>query len=55
MTPLLHLVPLALAALAWLALARLNRNKGLVPGGGEVIFWDAVLLVVVFMVGLRWF
>ena len=54
MTPLLHLVPLGLAALGWLALARLNRNTGWFRPG-EVIFWDAVLLVVVFLASLRWF
>ena len=53
MSPLLHLVPLALAALDWLALARLTRNTGWFRPG-EVIFWDAVLLVVVFLVWLRW-
>ena len=54
MTPLLHLVPLGLAACGWLALQRLNRAKGWFRPG-EVVFWDAVLLVVVFLVWLRWF
>ena len=54
MTPLLRLFPLLLAALAWLALQRLNRAKGWFRPG-EVIFWDAVVLLVVFLVWLRWF
>jgi hypothetical protein len=54
MNPLVHLVPLGLAALGWLALWRLNRARGWLRLG-EVIFWDAILLVVVFLVWLRWF
>jgi hypothetical protein len=53
-SPLLHLVPLGIAALAWWALARANRVKGWFRVG-EVVFWDAVVLVVVFLVWLRWF
>jgi len=52
-SPLLYLVSLALAALGWVALARLNRVVVWFRPG-EVILWDAVLLVVVFLVWLRW-
>jgi hypothetical protein len=52
--PLLHLVPLGIAGLGWLALHRLNGRRGWFRIG-EVIFWDAILLVVVFLVWLRWF
>ena len=54
MTPLVHLLPLGIAALGWWALARVNRAKGWFRVS-EVIFWDAVLLVVVFLAWLRWF
>ena len=53
-SPLLHLVPLGIAALGWLALHRLNRVKGWFRIG-ELIFWDAIVLVLVFLVWLRWF
>ena len=54
MSPLVHLVPLAIAALGWLGLHRLNRRRGWFRIG-ELIFWDAILLVVIFLVWLRWF
>jgi len=44
-SPPRHLVPLALAALGWVALARVNRAQGWFRLG-EVICWDAVMLVV---------
>lgn len=54
MSALLHIVPLAIAALGWLALHRLNRLQGWLRTG-ELIFWDAIVLVVVFLIWLRWF
>ena len=42
MSPPRHLAPLALAALSWVVLQRLNRTKGWFRPG-EVIFWDAVV------------
>lgn len=51
---MIHLIPLGIAAALWLALGRLNRVTGFLRTG-EVIFWDAVLLVVVFLVWLRWY
>lgn len=54
MTALAGLFPLAVAALGWYGLYRLNRVKRWFRIG-EVIFWDAVLLVLVYLVWLRWF
>ena len=54
MSPLVHLVPLGIAALGWLALHSINRRRGWFRIG-EVIFWDAIVLVLVFLVWLRWF
>jgi hypothetical protein len=51
---LLHVVPLGIAALCWLTLHRLNRVKGWFRIG-ELIFWDAIALVLTFLVWLRWF
>jgi hypothetical protein len=51
---LLHIVPLGIAALCWLALHRLNRAKGWFRIG-ELVFWDAIALVLIFLVWLRWF
>jgi hypothetical protein len=53
-SPILHLVPLAVAALGWLALYRLNRSRRWFRIG-ELIFWDAIFLVLIFLVWLRWF
>jgi hypothetical protein len=53
-SPLVHLVPLGIAALGWFALHHLNRRRGWFRIG-EVIFWDAIVLVLVFLVWLRWF
>jgi hypothetical protein len=47
-------VPLGIAALGWLALHRVNRRRGWLRTG-EVIFWDAILLVLIFLAWLRWF
>lgn len=54
MSALLHVVPLCVAGLGWLALHRLNRLQGWFRTG-ELIFWDAIVLVVVFLIWLRWF
>ena len=52
MTALLGLVPVAVAALGWYGLHRLNRRKRWFRIG-EVIFWDAILLVLVYLVWLH--
>jgi hypothetical protein len=54
MSTLLGLVPVALAAFGWYGLHRLNRRKRWFRIG-EVIFWDAILLVLVYLLWLRWF
>ena len=51
---MIHLIPVGIAAALWLLLARLNRATGWLRTG-EVVFWDAILLIVVFLVWLRWF
>ncbi|MCG8419527.1 MAG: hypothetical protein MJE77_16475 [Proteobacteria bacterium] len=54
MTPLIHLIPLAISALGWCVFGQLNRRMGWFRRG-EVIFWDAIFLVVVFLIWLRWY
>jgi hypothetical protein len=50
----IHLIPVGIAAALWFLLARLNRTTGWLRTG-ELVFWDAILLVVIFLVWLRWF
>jgi len=54
MTVLLGLVPVAIAGVGWWGIWRLNRHYGFFRIG-EVIFWDSVLLVLVYLAWLRWF
>ncbi len=54
MNGLIHLVPLGLAGLCWYLLYRLNRPRRWLRLG-ELIFWDVVLLIVVFLIWLIWF
>ncbi len=54
MSALVGLLPVALAALGWYALHRLNRRRRWFRIG-ELIFWDAILLVLIYLVWLRWF
>lgn len=54
MTPAVHLVPLAGAAVLCYALYRLNRT-GRWFRLGELIFWDAIALILIFLLWLRWF
>jgi hypothetical protein len=49
-----HLVPLAIAAAFGVLLHKANRSRQWLRLG-ELIFWDAVLLIVVFLVWLIWF
>ena len=51
---MLHFVPLGIATLAWLVLHRLNRAKGWFRLG-ELSFWDAIVVVLIFLTWLRWF
>jgi hypothetical protein len=53
-SPLVHLVPLALATCGCLGLHRLNRRRGWFRIG-ELMFWDSIVLVVTFLVWLHWF
>jgi len=50
----IHLIPVGIAAALWLGLSRLNRSTGWFRTG-ELVFWDAILLIAVFLVWLRWF
>jgi len=54
MNGLLPLVPVAIAGLGWYGLYRLNRPFGWFRLG-ELIFWDVVLLVLVYLIWLIWF
>ena len=47
-------IPLVIAAGVWWALARLNRVVRWFRIG-ELIFWDAILLVIIYLIWLRWF
>ena len=50
----LGLAPVVLAAIGWYGLYRLNRGHGWFRTG-ELIFWDVILLVLVYLVWLVWF
>ena len=54
MSAALHLVPVAVAALGWYGVHRLNRSKGWFRIG-ELVFWDVIILILVFLVWLKWF
>ncbi len=47
-------IPMGIAAVAWFGLARANRALRWFRIG-ELIFWDAIILVIVYLVWLRWF
>lgn len=51
---MIHLIPIGLAAALWFLVYRLNRATGWLRTG-EVVFWDAIFLIVIFLVWLRWF
>ena len=51
---LLTMVPIAIAAAFWVGLHRLNRRLAWFRIG-ELIFWDAVCLILIYLVWLRWF
>ena len=54
MSGLIHLVPLAIAGVLAYLLHRVNRPRRWLRIG-ELIFWDVVLLIIVFLVWLIWF
>ncbi len=54
MTVLMGLAPVAIAAVGWYGLYRLNRSRRWFRIG-EVIFWDVILLIVVYLAWLVWF
>ena len=54
MSPVIHFIPLALSGVGWYLFYRLNRRKNWFRIG-EVIFWDAIILILVFLVWLMLF
>lgn len=54
MTGWIHLVPLGVAAAFWYVIYRVNRRFRWFRVG-ELIFWDVVLLIVLFLLWLIWF
>ena len=54
MTALLAFVPLIVSALGWWLFHRFNRSRRWFTPG-ELIFWDAILLIVLQLVWLIWF
>ncbi len=54
MISIVHIVPIVVAAFFWYLLNALNRRKGWFRIG-EIIFWDVIILIIVFLIWLRWF
>lgn len=54
MSAALHLIPLAVSSICWLLLHRMGRKTGWFRIG-ELIFWDVIILIVVFLIWLMWF
>lgn len=54
MSAVAHLTPVLLAAVFWYLLSALNRRRGWFRIG-EIIFWDVIILIIVFLIWLRWF
>lgn len=54
MSATLSIIPLGLAAIVWFGFHRLNRNHGWFRIG-ELVFWDAIALIVIYLVWLKWF
>jgi len=52
--PGLVLLPVGLAALFWIVLHRINRRLAWFRIG-ELIFWDAIALILITLAWLRWF
>ena len=50
----LHLIPLSISAFFWWVLALANRKLRWFRVG-ELIFWDAILLILTYLVWLCWF
>jgi hypothetical protein len=54
MNPLIHLVPLAIAVAVGYCLYQVNKTRQWLRIG-ELIFWDAVLLILIYLIWLIWF
>ena len=47
-------IPMVITVIAWWGLARVNRVLRWFRLG-ELIFWDAIILVITYLIWLRWF
>ncbi len=54
MNSAIHLIPVALSGICWYLVYLLNQRKGWFRIG-EVIFWDAIILIIIFLVWLMKF
>ena len=54
MNATLSIIPIGLAAIVWYGLHKLNRSHSWFRIG-ELMFWDAVVLIVIYLVWLKWF
>ena len=54
MKVVLGLVPVGIAAAICFGLHKINRGRGWFRIG-ELIFWDAIILVLIYLIWLRWF
>jgi hypothetical protein len=54
MNPAIHLIPVLISTFIWYGIHLINRRKGWFRIG-EVIFWDVIVLIIVFLVWLQWF
>ena len=54
MTAAVHLIPIGISALCWVGLFLVNRRTRWFRVG-EIIFWDAILLIIIFLAWLKWF
>jgi|ETNmetMinimDraft_9_1059917.scaffolds.fasta_scaffold08347_2 hypothetical protein len=54
MSQAIYLIPITISAIVWYGVYVLNRRKCLFRTG-EVIFWDTIILILVFLVWLKWF
>lgn len=54
MVALLSVVPVGVSGALWWGLHHLNRKLGWFRIG-ELIFWDVIALIVIYLAWLRWF
>jgi len=54
MNSTLHFIPVAFSVLIWVGINRVNKQKNWFRTG-EIIFWDIIILIIVFLFWLKWF